>query len=569
MELDAEFNYERDERIVPKVLCCMCGLLIDSNPCNMCPSCLRSHVDITASLQKEYIIVYCPECTRYLQPPQYWSRADLESRELLTICLKRIKGMSRNVFKLIDAGFIWTEPHSKRLKVKLVLQKEVMSNIVIQQACVVEYVVLWQQCPTCQKVATGQPQWDACVQLRQKASHKKTFLYLEQMILKHKLHENFTRIESQPEGLDFFFAHKSHAMNFLEFLNRNSPVTRRDAVQLVSHDSKNNTAVQHYTFSLEISPICREDLLLLPYQNYYLKLGGLGPLVLVHKVYSSIVLLDPKTLRAGEFTGAFYWKKPFQPLMNSRQLTEFYVLQCSLTGVTNGRYQLGVVTVCLSSEVGAGREWIVSSHLGGILQPGDLAMGYLLQGTNFNNEEWDSQRYKPEQLQEVVLVRKHFPAQKARRHKRVWKIKHLDVVDPVAMGRSAKLQEELEEERREFEDDLERDAELRRDVPIYRMLESELAQRNGKKEKQRERQSTRDHLNGNKQETGGGMEENHNNDEEYDDDDEVPQIGLEELLDELRIEDDVIDNDITRNAAAEGAEEDEGEEQLRKKQRAE
>lgn len=513
MDLDSEFYHDHAEHIVPKVLCCMCGLLIDSNPSNMCPSCLRSHVDITESLQKEYIVVYCPECCRYLQPPQYWARADLESRELLTLCLKRIKGMNRNVFKLIDAGFIWTEPHSKRLKVKLVLQKEVLNNIIIQQACVIEYVVHWQQCPTCQRVSTGQPQWDACVQVRQKTAHKKTFLYLEQLILKHKLHENFIRIEAQPEGLDFFFGHKSHAMNFLEFLNRNSPLTRRDAVQLVSHDSKNNTAVQHHTFSLEISPLCREDLLLLPYDNYYLKLGGLGPLVLVHKVYSSIVLLDPKTLRAGEFTGNFYWNKPFLSLMNSREMTEFYVLQCTPTGVTNGRYQLGVVTVCLSSEVGEGREWIVTSHLGGLLQPGDLAMGYLLEGKNFNNDEWDSGRYAAGQLQDVVLVRKHFPAQKARRHRRVWKLKRLDIADPVAASRNAKYAEAMEEERREFEDDLERDAEFRREVPIYKMLESELAQRGAKE----------------------------GDDDEEDED--VPQIDLEELLDELKIEDEALADD--------------------------
>ena len=31
--------------------------------------------------------------------------------------------------RLIDAGFIWTEPHSKRIKVKLTIQKEVGCNI--------------------------------------------------------------------------------------------------------------------------------------------------------------------------------------------------------------------------------------------------------------------------------------------------------------------------------------------------------------------------------------------------------------------------------------------------------
>ena len=52
---------------------------------------------------------------RYLQPPSEWIYCALESRELLAFCLKKLKGLNR--LKLIDAGFVWTEPHSKRIKV--------------------------------------------------------------------------------------------------------------------------------------------------------------------------------------------------------------------------------------------------------------------------------------------------------------------------------------------------------------------------------------------------------------------------------------------------------------------
>lgn len=52
---------------------------------------------------------------RYLQPPAEWISCALESRELLALCLKRLKGLQR--VKLVDAGFAWTEPHSKRIKV--------------------------------------------------------------------------------------------------------------------------------------------------------------------------------------------------------------------------------------------------------------------------------------------------------------------------------------------------------------------------------------------------------------------------------------------------------------------
>ena len=60
---------------------------------------------------------------RYLNPPNHWTTAELESKELLSLCIKKIKGLSK--VKLVDAGFVWTEPHSRRIKVKLTIQKEV------------------------------------------------------------------------------------------------------------------------------------------------------------------------------------------------------------------------------------------------------------------------------------------------------------------------------------------------------------------------------------------------------------------------------------------------------------
>lgn len=38
-------------------------------------------------------ILWCKDCNRYLQPPKHWVRAELESKELLTFCVKRIKGL--------------------------------------------------------------------------------------------------------------------------------------------------------------------------------------------------------------------------------------------------------------------------------------------------------------------------------------------------------------------------------------------------------------------------------------------------------------------------------------------
>ncbi len=63
-------------------------------------------------------------------------RAELESKELLTFCVKKVKGLAK--VKLVDAAFVWTEPHSRRLKVKLTVQAEVLNGAILQQTFVVE-----------------------------------------------------------------------------------------------------------------------------------------------------------------------------------------------------------------------------------------------------------------------------------------------------------------------------------------------------------------------------------------------------------------------------------------------
>ncbi len=61
----------------------------------MCVNCIRSQVDITEGIQKQVTVLWCKECGRYLQPPKHWLRAELESKELLTFCIKKIKGLNK------------------------------------------------------------------------------------------------------------------------------------------------------------------------------------------------------------------------------------------------------------------------------------------------------------------------------------------------------------------------------------------------------------------------------------------------------------------------------------------
>lgn len=118
----------------------------------MCVDCLRTKVDISEGIPKQAVVYFCKSCERYLKPPNIWVRCELESKELLALLLKKLKGLGK--VHMIDAGFIWTEPHSRRLKVKLTIQKEVDRGAILQQVFVVEYVVHTQMCDDVRNIIT-------------------------------------------------------------------------------------------------------------------------------------------------------------------------------------------------------------------------------------------------------------------------------------------------------------------------------------------------------------------------------------------------------------------------------
>lgn len=65
-------------------------------------------------------------------PPASWLVAAPESRELLALCLKKLRGLGR--IRIIDASFIWTEPHSRRIRVKITVQDAVSDGVLMQQS---------------------------------------------------------------------------------------------------------------------------------------------------------------------------------------------------------------------------------------------------------------------------------------------------------------------------------------------------------------------------------------------------------------------------------------------------
>eukprot|EP00184_Porphyridium_aerugineum_P008717 CAMPEP_0184691942 /NCGR_PEP_ID=MMETSP0313-20130426/623_1 /TAXON_ID=2792 /ORGANISM="Porphyridium aerugineum, Strain SAG 1380-2" /LENGTH=556 /DNA_ID=CAMNT_0027149725 /DNA_START=168 /DNA_END=1838 /DNA_ORIENTATION=+ len=509
---------------VAKVLCCLCGILIDSNPSNMCANCLRSQVDITEGIPKQCVVYFCKFCDRYHVPPKAWVHAELESKELLSLLVKRLRGL--NKVKLVDAGFKWTEPHSRRIIVRLAIQKEVFANTVLQQEFLVEYLVEMLQCDGCKREAANMDAWQAVVQLRQKIDHKRTFMYLEQVILKHNAHEDALGMKEMPDGLDFYFLTKSNALKFISFVNSIVPLRHKLSEHLMSQDYNNNTVRYKYSFMAEISPLCRDDLVVLP-PKVSGHLGGIGPLVLVTKVSQSVTFLDIKNFRSADLVSSYYWKNEFGALLGSRRLTEFTVLDSEPTGERIGKHVITDLTVCRSSDLGNNdKVFYVRSHLGHMLHSGDLCLGYDISSQNFNEADVDRHKKKLD-LPDVVLVRKTYP-KRNRSRGRTWKLKSLAVEqDESMMGVSkpkASSGHELDE-REQFYQELEQDPELRAAVNLYK---DEKAIENVTRNKEI-KNTMRDE----------GEDEGTHGDEDDDEaeNDEYPEIPITELLDGLHLGD--------------------------------
>lgn len=449
------------------VPCCLCGAAVSPpNSSNMCVNCIRSQVDISEGIPKQVTIQWCKGCGRYHEPPGRWLVAQLESKELLSFCLRRVKQV--NKVKLIDANFVWTEPHSKRIKVKLTIQKEVFTNTILQQVFIIEFVVSNLFCPDCHKVEAGSEHtWVAVAQVRQHVTHKRTFYWLEQLILKHAAHQQALSIKEEPEGLDFYFSNQNHCTRFVDFLQAISPLRYRTAKKLVSHDVHSNIFAYKHTFSVEIPPICKDDLVCLP-ANVARQLGNISPVVLVYKVSNLFHVLDPWTLQTAEMSSPTYWHSPFRSIATKTNLVEFIVLDIEPLSVKNGKMVLAEITVAKNSDFGRNdRHFLTRTHLGHLLNPGDMVLGYDLSTANFNDQDLVGLRGGVKNLPDIVLVRKSYPQRRNKIKQRHWKLKALAKEREESLNRRSEL-EKADKDYEEFLADLEEDPELRAQINLFK-----------------------------------------------------------------------------------------------------
>ncbi|NXG29780.1 NMD3 protein, partial [Dromaius novaehollandiae] len=423
-------------------LCCQCGVPIPPNPANMCVACLRCQVDITEGIPKQVTVHFCKQCERYLQPPGTWIQCTLESRELLALCLKKLKASLSRV-RLIDAGFIWTEPHSKRLKLKLTVQKEVINGAVLQQVFVVEYMVQSQMCEDCHRVE-AKDFWKAVVQVRQKTLHKKTFYYLEQLILKHRLHQNTLRIKEIHDGLDFYYSSKQHAQKMVDFLQCTVPARSKSSQRLISHDIHSNVYNYKSTFSVEIVPICKDNVVCLS-PKLAQSLGNMSQICVCIRVTSTIHLIDPSTLQSNSMS-----------VLIAQQIKLHLITKVFCFSFL--KHTLAEAWVQKTSELNTDHQYFCCTHLGHILNPGDLVLGFDLANCNLNDEF--ANKMNPHHIPDVVLIKKSYDRTK-RQRRRNWKLKELE------RDREGTDTDD-ERQYQDFLEDLEEDEAIRKNVNIYR-----------------------------------------------------------------------------------------------------
>ncbi|KAG1870153.1 NMD3 family-domain-containing protein [Suillus subalutaceus] len=430
---------------VHRVLCADCGKASQSSVC--CHQLFEQHEE--------------RNCERFLSPPQSWTLARPESQELLAICLKRLKGL--NKVRLTEAHFIWTEPHSKRLRVSLTIQKEVLTSTILEQIFEIEYLVQHGQCPDCTKLAAKNT-WKALVQVRQKVSHKRT------LILKHGTQKDTISVKEVRDGLDFFYSQRSHAIKMVEFLAGVVPVRSKGSEQLLSTDTHSGTANYKFTYSVEIVPICKDDLVCIPPKQAR-QLSNISPLTICTRVGNSFQLLDPATLQTCEISAQVYWRAPFASLATVTDLVEFTILDVEPSGTVRGKW---VSADAQSSSVST-QIFHTRTHLGAILQPGDTALGYHLSNANFNSDDFAS--LPSSRIPDIILVKKTYPNRRKKTKTRNWKLrsiaKEAGEEGETGAGRGVvgrmggRDQKKVEEDYELFLRDLEEDPELRGTVNLY------------------------------------------------------------------------------------------------------
>ena len=157
--------------------------------------------------------------------------------------------------------------------------------------------------------------------------------------------------------------------------------------------------------------------------------------------------------------------------------------------------------------------YLIRTHLGNVLNPGDHCLGYDLTNVNFNSDAWaefikDSKRLGT--IPDVVIVKKSYPHTRKKQRGRAWRIKSMakeEELDLINRSKAEKARQDVDYEL--FLRDIEEDSEFRSNINIYKNEQHNINNIEQKDE----------------------MENDDDMEEEEEED--FPEIDIQELLDDI------------------------------------
>lgn len=337
------------------ILCCNCGIQIMPNIKNMCDRCIVNQANITTKIKTTSVIESCRGCERYFVPPKSFKEFAWGSQDLLIFCLGRNKTIKK--LDIVDSNFIYTEEHSQRMQIEVKIKDEGILHTVV-----LKYVIRNKQCGDCMRAESKQF-WNSVVQVRQHPSSSRTFLYLEQLIKIHRAHLNTSNIKDRKDGIDFYFTNKNYAIKFTKFIENFYGVKVKESGRLISEDRKNNTTNMKSTFSCQLLPFCKDDLVAIN-----------NKLNLVNKVNSSVEFIEiesgnKKIVSNKQFFGN---ESKYVKLLSSKDATEYDVILCY-------KNKEGYYDVTVTDENGRVFETKTKCEY----KEGSKTLGYYLEGKTF------------------------------------------------------------------------------------------------------------------------------------------------------------------------------------------
>lgn len=430
MHFDNEKKYPET---MYNAICCVCGVSILPNCLNMCALCKITSIDIMQGVQTTYTVENCRKCTRFFLPPKKWIIIENETDMLAYLIVRHKKLKDINI---TSSAFVKTEVHSKKIVLELEIEKE-GKTCTIQ----IEFKIRNKQCPECDKMEAKQF-WTSVVQIRQRSKSKRTFFYLEQSILKYEMYKDCTNIKERRDGIDFYYLDKNNAIRMVKFLESRMGTKLLVSNKLLTEDRNNNKIKYKFSYSMEIFPLCKDDLIIL--DESLAKQLCISRLVLVLKINKKITLIDPIHGNTANITNKQFWtnKNHFNILMTSKDLVLFKVDEIEheytcMNKQKNKQSKHGGTTVDCFVKRGGNDTFHCKSHLGNILREYDDVYGYDLGNSNLQSIDRN--------LFKVILVRK--------------KYNNLNI--------SIKTDKEHDREYMFFLEDILEDNDLRKDIDIY------------------------------------------------------------------------------------------------------